>query len=361
MNTEIDASLDELKDIEKENIDIDIVPTDIAITDPIKLYIQEIIKYPLLTPEEEYYHATTYIKGKESLKKLNSCLSSSERKTLEKMVKKGNESYDILVNSNLRLVVSVAKRYIGFGNDFLDLIQDGNIGLMKAIYKFEPDKGFRLSTYATWWIKQAIFRGIDDNSRTIRVPVHIAEKARQLSCYEKEFYAQNMRMPTDAEIARKFNYNEGQVRLLKQTLNGTISLDTKIHPDDGQDASTIGDFIKDDKKSPEDEAEITDVRFQLLNLIKTLDEREQFVIQQRYGMDDGIAKTLNEVGSKLGITRERVRQIEANALKKICLPSKLKYLQSYSPNPNSKIRLDSLKGHDKRPYWKKAADRKKNS
>lgn len=270
--------------------------------DPVRLYLKEIGSYPLLSSEEETELAILIEKGDKQSKKR-------------------------LAESNLRLVVSIAKRYVGRGLSFLDLIQEGNLGLIKAVDKFNYRKGFKFSTYATWWIRQAITRAIADQSRTIRIPVHMSEIINRTYRESRLLVQELGREPTEAELAERMGLPIEKVRDILRVSADPVSLDTPIGEEDD---SHLGDFIKDDSiAGPEDAAIYTMRREQINNLLSTLTEREQKVIMLRFGLVDGRARTLEEVGREFKVTRERIRQIEAKALRKIQHPNRLKQLKGY--------------------------------
>ena len=262
----------------------------IAIDDPVKIYLKEIGRVPLLTAEEEIELAQRMTQGDSYAKKR-------------------------LSEANLRLVVSIAKKYVGRGMQFLDLIQEGNLGLIKAVEKFDYTKGFKFSTYATWWIRQAITRSIADQARTIRVPVHMVETINKMNRVGRRFLQEHGREATNEELAKEMETSVEKIREAKKAAQDPISLETPIGE---KEDSHLGDFIEDQKTaSPEDEAAATMRREQIHQLLETLTEREKGVIALRYGIDDGTQRTLEEVGKYFGVTRERIRQIEGKALKKL--------------------------------------------
>ena len=275
---------------------------DIKINDPVRMYLKEIGRINLLTSEEEFEYAHLAVKGDEHAKTM-------------------------LAESNLRLVVSIAKRYVGRGMLFLDLIQEGNIGLMKAVDKFDPDKGYKFSTYATWWIRQAITRAIADQARTIRIPVHMVETINKLARVQRQLTQELNREPTDEEIAKKLGISLEKVREVYKISQDPVSLETPIGEEDD---SHLGDFIKDERTmSPEEYTEIGMLKEELSGVLLTLTEREEKVLRLRFGLDDGQCRTLEEVGQIFNVTRERIRQIEAKALRKLRHPSRSRKLKDF--------------------------------
>ncbi len=275
---------------------------DIKISDPVRMYLKEIGRINLLTSDEEFEYARLAEEGDENAKRM-------------------------LAESNLRLVVSIAKRYVGRGMLFLDLIQEGNIGLMKAVDKFDPNKGYKFSTYATWWIRQAITRAIADQARTIRIPVHMVETINKLARVQRQLTQELNREPTDEEIAKKLNISVDKVREVYKISQDPVSLETPIGEEDD---SHLGDFIKDERTmSPEEYATIEMLKEELSGVLLTLTEREEKVLRLRFGLDDGQCRTLEEVGQVFNVTRERIRQIEAKALRKLRHPSRSRRLKDF--------------------------------
>ena len=278
------------------------IVAEISVDDPVKVYLKDIGRVPLLGSDEETELAKRMIDGDEEAKRR-------------------------LSESNLRLVVSIAKRYVGRGMQCLDLIQEGNIGLMKAVEKFDYTKGFRFSTYATWWIRQAITRAIADQARTIRLPVHMVETINKLTRTSRLLVQRLGRDPTDAEIAEEMKISEDRVREIRRIALDPVSLETPVGEEDD---SHIGDFIMDEKTlTPQEAAAFAILKEQLISILDTLTPREEMVIRMRYGLDDGHPRTLEEVGKAFGVTRERIRQIEAKALRKLRHPSRSRKLRDY--------------------------------
>ncbi len=282
--------------------DIDQIMSDISIDDPVKVYLKDIGKVPLLSQEEEKALAVKMNDGDEEAKKR-------------------------LSEANLRLVVSIAKRHVGRGMQFLDLIQEGNLGLMKAVEKFDYQRGFRFSTYATWWIRQAITRAIADQARTIRIPVHMVETIHKLTRTTRLLIQELGRDPSPEEIAAKMEITEEKVREIQRIALDPVSLETPIGEEED---SHLGDFIEDvNVTTPQDAAATSMLKEQLLAVLDTLTPREEMVLRLRYGLDDGHPRTLEEVGKEFGVTRERIRQIEAKALRKLRHPQRSKRLKDY--------------------------------
>ena len=304
---EIDPELFlEEEDLEEEEIDVDhlelSMPEGVNIEDPVRMYLKEIGKVPLLTPEEEIDLAKRMEMGDESAKKR-------------------------LAEANLRLVVSIAKRYVGRGMQFLDLIQEGNLGLIKAVEKYDYSKGFKFSTYATWWIRQAITRSIADQARTIRIPVHMVETINRLIRTSRQLLQELGREPLPEELAKKLDMPVDRVREIMKISQDPVSLETPIGEEED---SHLGDFIQDEHvQIPVDAATYTLLHEQLMEVLDTLTDREQKVLRIRFGLDDGRPRTLEEVGREFNVTRERIRQIEAKALRKLRHPSRSRKLKDY--------------------------------
>ena len=304
---------DEVRDIEQdakaydsaENMEKFFSQEGLAIDDPVRMYLKEIGKIPLLTPERELYLA-------------------------EQIALDNKAAKDELIEANLRLVVSIAKRHVGKGMYFLDLIQEGNLGLIKAVEKFDYSKGYKFSTYATWWIRQAITRAIADQARTIRIPVHMVETIHKVSRTARTLLQDLGREPTTDEIAEKLGITADKVRDIMKIAQDPVSLETPIGEEED---SHLGDFVEDmDSPAPSESASYSLLREQLCNILHTLTPREEQVIKLRFGLEDGRPRTLEEVGKQFNITRERIRQIEAKALRKLRHPSRSKTLKDYLAN-----------------------------
>ena len=304
---------EELREIEQdarnfdsaENMDKYFSQEGLAIDDPVRMYLKEIGKIPLLTPEREAYLAERISQGDKQAK-------------------------DELIEANLRLVVSIAKRHVGKGMYFLDLIQEGHLGLIKAVEKFDHSKGYKFSTYATWWIRQAITRAIADQARTIRIPVHMVETIHKVSRKTRELLQELGREPTTDEVAEALGMTADKVREIMKIAQDPVSLETPIGEEED---SHLGDFVEDnDSPAPSDSASYSLLREQLCAILHTLTPREEQVIKLRFGLEDGRPRTLEEVGKKFEITRERIRQIEAKALRKLRHPSRSKTLKDYLSN-----------------------------
>ncbi len=301
--------LDEDSELEDEEVDLDniegFIPEGVSLEDPVRMYLKEIGKVPLLSADEEIELAQLMEEGGEA----------------------GEEAKRKLAEANLRLVVSIAKRYVGRGMLFLDLIQEGNLGLIKAVEKFDYHKGYKFSTYATWWIRQAITRAIADQARTIRIPVHMVETINKLIRVSRQLLQELGREPTPEEIAAEMGMPVERVREILKISQEPVSLETPIGEEED---SHLGDFIQDDNVPvPADAAAFTLLKEQLVEVLGTLTEREQKVLRLRFGLDDGRARTLEEVGKEFNVTRERIRQIEAKALRKLRHPSRSRKLKDY--------------------------------
>ena len=305
MDLSVSAMEDDLRpeEVEEEVIDLDLsVPEGVGIDDPVRMYLKEIGRVPLLTAEEEIELAKRMEQGDEEAKKK-------------------------LAEANLRLVVSIAKRYVGRGMLFLDLIQEGNLGLIKAVEKFDYGKGFKFSTYATWWIRQAITRAIADQARTIRIPVHMVETINKLIRVSRQLLQELGRDPTPEEIAAAMEIPVERVREIQKVAQEPVSLETPIGEEED---SHLGDFIEDeDAPAPAEAASYILLKEQLESVLDTLTPREEKVLRLRFGLDDGRSRTLEEVGQEFGVTRERIRQIEAKALRKLRHPSRSRKLKDY--------------------------------
>lgn len=290
-----------LDEVAYEELDLS-VPEGVAIDDPVRMYLKEIGKVPLLSAEEEV--------------KLSKLIEEGDKDAKRK-----------LAEANLRLVVSIAKKYVGRGMLFLDLIQEGNLGLMKAVEKFDYRKGYKFSTYATWWIRQAITRAIADQARTIRIPVHMVETINKLIRIQRQLLQELGRDPLPEEIAEEMDLTVEKVREIMKIAQEPVSLETPIGEEED---SHLGDFIPDDEApAPAEAAAFTMLKEQLINVLDTLTPREEKVLRLRFGLDDGRARTLEEVGKEFNVTRERIRQIEAKALRKLRHPSRSKKLKDY--------------------------------
>ena len=299
-----DIPFDDMEDNEVEQIDIS-VPEGVSIEDPVRMYLKEIGKVPLLSAEEEIELA----------------------KLMEKGGPEGERAKKKLAEANLRLVVSIAKRYVGRGMLFLDLIQEGNLGLIKAVEKFDYQKGYKFSTYATWWIRQAITRAIADQARTIRIPVHMVETINKLVRVQRQLLQELGREPSPEEISKEMNMPVERVREILKISQEPVSLETPIGEEED---SHLGDFIQDENVPvPADAAAFTLLKEQLVEVLDTLTDREQKVLRLRFGLDDGRARTLEEVGKEFNVTRERIRQIEAKALRKLRHPSRSRKLKDF--------------------------------
>ncbi len=343
-----DLNLSEEDEVDMENIDLS-VPEGVSIEDPVRMYLKEIGKVPLLSAEEEITLAQRMEEGDENAKKRLAeanlrlvvsiakryvgrgkvpLLSAEEEITLAQRMEEGDENAKKrLAEANLRLVVSIAKRYVGRGMLFLDLIQEGNLGLIKAVEKFDYRKGYKFSTYATWWIRQAITRAIADQARTIRSPVHMVETINKLIRVSRQLVQELGREPHPEEIAEEMDMSVDRVREILKISQEPVSLETPIGEEED---SHLGDFIQDDNVPvPADAAAFTLLKEQLVEVLGTLTEREQKVLRLRFGLDDGRARTLEEVGKEFNVTRERIRQIEAKALRKLRHPSRSRKLKDY--------------------------------
>ena len=297
-----DLSLDDLNINENSDDDSEPAPDGVSIDDPVKIYLKEIGRVPLLSPDEEVDLAIRISQGDVAAKKR-------------------------LSEANLRLVVSIAKRYLGRGMQFLDLIQEGNLGLIKAVEKFDHTKGFKFSTYATWWIRQAITRAIADQARTIRIPVHMVETINKVKKVSSQLLHQNGHEPSADDIAAELDMPVDKVREIMRVAQEPVSLETPIGEEED---SHLGDFIPDDDApAPQDAASHTLLKEQLSDVLSTLTSREEKVLRLRFGLEDGRSRTLEEVGREFNVTRERIRQIEAKALRKLRHPSRSKKLKDY--------------------------------
>lgn len=335
-----DIILDDEDEVEVEKIDLS-VPEGVSVEDPVRMYLKEIGKVPLLSADEEIELAQKMEAGSVAVEKIQLLKErlaetgdeqekeeiQAEIKALQLDVDRGSDAKKRLAEANLRLVVSIAKRYVGRGMLFLDLIQEGNLGLIKAVEKFDYRKGYKFSTYATWWIRQAITRAIADQARTIRIPVHMVETINKLIRVSRQLLQELGREPTPEEIAEEMKMPVERVREILKISQEPVSLETPIGEEED---SHLGDFIKDDNVPvPADAATFTLLKEQLEEVLGTLTEREQKVLTLRFGLEDGRARTLEEVGKEFNVTRERIRQIEAKALRKLRHPSRSRKLKDY--------------------------------
>ena len=326
---DLDKELEEIE-VSKEELEDLSVPEGINIDDHVKMYLKEIGKVNLLTPEEELSLAKRMADGetaKEQLEEIGEDIDEDTKKQIDLLIADGEKAKKSLAEANLRLVVSIAKRYVGRGMLFLDLIQEGNLGLIKAVDKFDYTKGYKFSTYATWWIRQAITRAIADQARTIRIPVHMVETINKLVRVSRQLVQELGREPTPEELAKELNIPVDKVREISKISQEPVSLETPIGEEED---SHLGDFIPDeDAPAPSEAASFVLLKEQLGAGLETLSEREAKVLRLRFGLDDGRARTLEEVGKEFDVTRERIRQIEAKALRKLRHPSRSKKLKDF--------------------------------
>lgn len=326
---DLDKELEEIE-VSKEELEDLSVPEGINIDDHVKMYLKEIGKVNLLTPEEELSLAKRMADGetaKEQLEEIGEEIDEDTKKQIDLLIADGEKAKKSLAEANLRLVVSIAKRYVGRGMLFLDLIQEGNLGLIKAVDKFDYTKGYKFSTYATWWIRQAITRAIADQARTIRIPVHMVETINKLVRVSRQLVQELGREPTPEELAKELNMPVDKVREISKISQEPVSLETPIGEEED---SHLGDFIQDeDAPAPSEAASFVLLKEQLGAVLETLSEREAKVLRLRFGLDDGRARTLEEVGKEFDVTRERIRQIEAKALRKLRHPSRSKKLKDF--------------------------------
>ncbi len=323
---------DDIEEIANEALqeDPEDLPKGLAVDDPVRMYLKEIGKVPLLTADEELELAKKIelrTEAEEAIADHGDTMDEEEKAACDKAIFEGDEAKKKLCEANLRLVVSIAKRYVGRGMLFLDLIQEGNLGLMKAVDKFDWQKGFKFSTYATWWIRQAITRSIADQARTIRIPVHMVETINKQIRITRQLLQELGRDPSPEEIAKEMDISVEKVREISKIAQEPVSLETPIGEEED---SHLGDFIPDeDMPSPADAAAFSMLREQLDEVLSTLTDREQEVLRLRFGLDDGRQRTLEEVGQQFKVTRERIRQIEAKALRKLRYPNRSKRLRDY--------------------------------
>ena len=329
---DLEPPIDEIAEIEEEElVDPNTLVDSFSIDDPVRMYLKEIGKVPLLAPDEEIELAQKMSAGnlaKEQLEEAEEgSLSPEDQAELKKLAKAGDAAKQKLAEANLRLVVSIAKRYVGRGMLFLDLIQEGNLGLIKAVEKFDYTKGYKFSTYATWWIRQAITRAIADQARTIRIPVHMVETINKVIRVSRQLLQELGHDPSPDEIAEEMNMPVEKVREILKIAQEPVSLETPIGEEED---SHLGDFIEDDTASePSEAASFTLLKEQLVDVLSTLTPREEKVLKLRFGIEDGRTRTLEEVGKEFNVTRERIRQIEAKALRKLRHPSRSKKLKDF--------------------------------
>ena len=339
LNDDGEPAAEEIADVEEEElVDPNSLVSSFSIEDPVRMYLKEIGKVPLLNPDEEIVLAQAMSAGAEAKTKLDELeqqrkagetptVSAEEEAELRKVWKKGESAKQKLAEANLRLVVSIAKRYVGRGMLFLDLIQEGNLGLIKAVEKFDYTKGYKFSTYATWWIRQAITRAIADQARTIRIPVHMVETINKVIRVSRQLLQELGHDPSPNEIAKEMNMPVDKVREILKIAQEPVSLETPIGEEED---SHLGDFIPDEGASePSEAASFTLLKEQLMDVLSTLTPREEKVLKLRFGIEDGRTRTLEEVGKEFNVTRERIRQIEAKALRKLRHPSRSKKLKDF--------------------------------
>ena len=329
---DMEPPMDEIAEIEEEElVDPNALVDSFSIDDPVRMYLKEIGKVPLLSPDEEIELAQKMSAGNLAKEQLadaeESGLPAEELAQLKALVKEGETSKQKLAEANLRLVVSIAKRYVGRGMLFLDLIQEGNLGLIKAVEKFDYTKGYKFSTYATWWIRQAITRAIADQARTIRIPVHMVETINKVIRVSRQLLQELGHDPSPEEIAAEMSMPVDKVREILKIAQEPVSLETPIGEEED---SHLGDFIPDEGASePSEAASFTLLKEQLVDVLSTLTPREEKVLKLRFGIEDGRTRTLEEVGKEFNVTRERIRQIEAKALRKLRHPSRSKKLKDF--------------------------------
>ncbi|MCI8302400.1 MAG: RNA polymerase sigma factor RpoD [Oscillospiraceae bacterium] len=332
MPDDMDPPIDEIAEIEEEElVDPNTLVDSFAIDDPVRMYLKEIGKVPLLSPEEEIALAQKMSDGNLAQEQVDSLggaeLSEQALARLKAIIKEGEKAKQKLAEANLRLVVSIAKRYVGRGMLFLDLIQEGNLGLIKAVEKFDYTKGYKFSTYATWWIRQAITRAIADQARTIRIPVHMVETINKVIRVSRQLLQELGHDPSPEEISAEMSMPVDKVREILKIAQEPVSLETPIGEEED---SHLGDFIPDEGASePSEAASFTLLKEQLVDVLSTLTPREEKVLKLRFGIEDGRTRTLEEVGKEFNVTRERIRQIEAKALRKLRHPSRSKKLKDF--------------------------------
>jgi len=331
---DIEPPMEEIAEIEEEElVDPNSLVDNFNIDDPVRMYLKEIGKVALLTADEEVELATAMTAGHEAQARLDAAkdtdevISDAEMAEINETLKKGEKAKQALAEANLRLVVSIAKRYVGRGMLFLDLIQEGNLGLIKAVEKFDYTKGYKFSTYATWWIRQAITRAIADQARTIRIPVHMVETINKVIRVSRQLLQELGHDPSPEEISEEMGMPVDKVREILKIAQEPVSLETPIGEEED---SHLGDFIPDEGASePSEAASFTLLKEQLVDVLSTLTPREEKVLKLRFGIEDGRTRTLEEVGKEFNVTRERIRQIEAKALRKLRHPSRSKKLKDF--------------------------------
>ena len=334
VDDDIEPPMEEIAEIEEEElVDPNTLVDSFNIDDPVRMYLKEIGRVPLLNADEEVVLATAMSAGRAAQERMDQdaadgeTIPDEEMAQLKKDIKEGNKAKQKLAEANLRLVVSIAKRYVGRGMLFLDLIQEGNLGLIKAVEKFDYTKGYKFSTYATWWIRQAITRAIADQARTIRIPVHMVETINKVIRVSRQLLQQLGHDPTPEEISAEMGMPVDKVREILKIAQEPVSLETPIG---GEEDSHLGDFIPDEGASePSEAASFTLLKEQLVDVLSTLTPREEKVLKLRFGIEDGRTRTLEEVGKEFNVTRERIRQIEAKALRKLRHPSRSKKLKDF--------------------------------
>jgi len=332
LDEDVDINLTDVEEVDVSTYDQ--LPSNVKVDDPVRMYLKEIGKIPLLTLEEETKYAEEVVIGREAKEKLDSIdaddentVSFEEYQNLLDIVDKAEQAKDKLVNANLRLVVSIAKKYLSRGLQFLDLIQEGNMGLIKAVDKFDHKKGFKFSTYATWWIRQAITRAVADQARTIRIPVHMVETINKLVRVQRQLVQDYSREPTPEEVAKEMGITVEKVQQIQRIAQEPISLESPVGEEED---SSLGDFISDPHAlDPYEYTAKMKLREELDEVLATLTEREERVLRLRFGLIDGRLRTLEEVGKEFNVTRERIRQIEAKALRKLKHPSRSKRLKDF--------------------------------
>ena len=334
INDDIEPPMEEIAEIEEEElVDPNTLVDSFNIDDPVRMYLKEIGRVPLLSADEEVALATAMSAGRAAQERIDQAgeteepISDEEMAQLKADIKEGNKAKQKLAEANLRLVVSIAKRYVGRGMLFLDLIQEGNLGLIKAVEKFDYTKGYKFSTYATWWIRQAITRAIADQARTIRIPVHMVETINKVIRVSRQLLQQLGHDPSPEEISAEMGMPVDKVREILKIAQEPVSLETPIGEEED---SHLGDFIPDEGASePSEAASFTLLKEQLVDVLSTLTPREEKVLKLRFGIEDGRTRTLEEVGKEFNVTRERIRQIEAKALRKLRHPSRSKKLKDF--------------------------------